>query len=220
MRTTLAKKQRIDLGENDTASNGISEIHDAISRTLASQSALLEWIPERKEISEVTAGLCKAMQRTLESLGNNHSPFSWTQYMIQYMIRSKDYQTKHRELLDDKDYLEGIVLANGKNPLDLGEKGSTRRLMQAVISLTWHYYCTDTAGLAENQFFWVLAYGTEDEIQKFKQQLQDLVPDLRIWRHDPDGELRGGHDKPIPEEPWGPDFVCFGISHSSLFSVE
>jgi hypothetical protein len=77
LKTGFGKGQVIHNGKNITRNHGRRTSREArlkILRMLVLQYELSRWVPERKEILELTDGLCKAMEDTHRFLLGNASP--------------------------------------------------------------------------------------------------------------------------------------------------
>jgi hypothetical protein len=137
LETRFRKGQVIRNGKNITRKyeRTTEEACQKILRMLVSQYALLRWLPEPKEILELTNGLCKAIEDTHRFfLGNASSLLRWTQYMVLCTTSSLD-------LADDRGFgdqqkIVGIELNMSNISLD----ETACRLVQSMISLSWYHY--------------------------------------------------------------------------------
>lgn len=212
------------LMDNDTDdhSKRTSELRLKALRMLVLQYELLRWLPERTEILELTDSLCKAMAASHSFLsGETYSDISWTQYMV-LSEATHIYENKPDP---PADLIVGIDLTWDKSSLSNITLESTRCLIQSMISLSRYHYrghWTDQwNGTIVNEsdprnifpILWILASGTQKEIEEHKALVLNLVPNLNQnfgrLRRDYRDKLQG----PLPGQ-----FLSFGLGHSSRFT--
>lgn len=229
-RSRLARSQLIDDEKNITRDYGqrTTDVRLRILRMLALQYELLRWLPEKKEVVDLTSVLCKAMEDTRHFiLGDCSSELRWTQYMILSKAHTV-FAAMNYEGADEKEII-GIELSMGNSRLDAEDMGSTRRLIQSMICLSWHYYCTNELDMVAPQewpehalrteTFWILSSGTHEEIKERRAQIQNLLPDCTSWIRDNNNILNlNGSEKRQDFLFLGRRFQCFGLGQSSLFT--
>jgi hypothetical protein len=98
----------------------------------------LEWDLERKEILDLTNGLCNAMTHTQNFLlGEANSTLNWTQFVA---LSTKHTIFGSADSPEEEPHIVGINLIAANDLLNDEKLTSTRRLIQLMISLSWHYY--------------------------------------------------------------------------------
>ena len=201
-KSRLVIRQPIDEQNNTKIELDQQPAEALLFRLLVTQNELLKLAPRPKEVLDIADRLWKAMRDTF-SLEPDAPPYrlDWTQYMI---LSKRHTAHEFQDNLGwDKPEIVGMKLYINHDDSHDNRIGSTRLLVQSMISMSYYHFCTSDSGLNPSpdsyyETFWILSSGTCEEIENHLQIVEEELPGLpcQSWIRD-DDDVKSGRCSPI-----------------------
>jgi hypothetical protein len=190
---------------------------------LDSQSELSKLEPDSDEVVKLASNLCAAFERTLSMISGlgheeqEHRDFEWFQHML-LLDNMNHGLLLSNDILSGLQAILGIRLSSSTKNLKGDHPGSTRRLLQAIISLTLFYY-EQYAIKEKTSAIFIIGCCTQGSISAYKRELEEwgfFIDAIKTMIRQPDGTYESGQNM----EHISDELLIFGQRYSSLVAKE